>query len=333
MDDPNKKTPGSDPSDTGEPETYLEARQSGDVFRDDPEALEQMARYQAFLNLQNEADYLTDEEYLARYDELMAANYGDGYADSGYASGGMSGIGPYDGKNLDQIPATAADDALADGECLPEEDPESEPEETPESEREEDFPEENPESEPGEDPESEPEDGLPEDNPEENPEDGIVSGTDASGGNGAPFPDGTEAEPESELEDGSPDAPGKDPDFPEDGPASHAVPDLDDEDDGPGQPEQQGWHVEETQAQIEITESFTPHDALDQAAMATGLAGAVETMEYIPPQETLVKDAPAQEPETEKQQDGPMMQKMNRMTEEIDRNQPDYQPAPQGPDR
>lgn len=324
MDDPNKKAPGGDTGDTGEPETYLEARQSGDVFRDDPEALEQMARYQAFLNLQNEADYLTDEEYLARYDELMAANYGDGYADSGYASGGMSGIGTYDGKDLDQIPAAA--DAREDDGSFPGEDPESGTEKAaPESEPGGGIPGEDPESELEEIPRGEPDDGLPGESPED--------GTYASDGNGAPFPDGTDGDPESEPEDDFPDAPGEDPEFLEGGPAVYAAPDLDGEGDSLGQPAQQGWHVEETQARIEVTESFTPHDALDQAAMATGLAGAVETMEYIPPRETLVKDAPSQGPEPEKQQDGPMVQKMNRMAEEIDRNQPDYQPAPQGPDR
>lgn len=326
-------------------------------FADSEEALAAMARYELFLQLQEEADGLTDEEYLKRLDEISggdpsellqgAESYGDmdmdemaraaavraaeempvteqdgpaaAYADraapaagiyaeqsqdpySGMTSedgtGGAPAYGPADGNAEGGEPGLDTDrEQLAGTEVLQADgtlDPESADAEDPESAY-------------GE---------------------GASDGPSLDAGEGGAAADAFRTGASAKHRDGSIDekdeteeAPGfqAQKGGPEQDDASYvpAAPDPEDED----VPGRQGGYFKEHSR-------FDVHDIFDDMAVGTGLAGAVVSYEYVPP-EPAAGQQPAKAPE----QQTPALSAMYREIERMDgpgRQEPEAS-GPSGP--
>lgn len=326
-------------------------------FADSEEALAAMARYELFLQLQEEADGLTDEEYLKRLDEIsggdpsellqgaesygdmdmdemaraaavraaeempvteqdgLAAAYADGAAPAAdiYAeqsrnqyggmaledgTGGAPAYGPADGNaesgeqglDTDQGQLAGTEGLRADGTL----DPESTDVEDPESAYGEGA-----------------YDGLSLDAGEDGASaDAFRTGASAEHGDGASDEkNGQEEAPGPQSQKGGPEQ--------DDAPYVPAAPDLEDED-VPGR--QDGYFKEHSR--------FDVHDIFDDVAVGTGLAGAVVSYEYVPP-EPAAGQQPAKAPE----QQTPALSAMYREIERMDgpgRQEPEAS-GPSGP--
>ena len=326
---------------------------NGQVFADTEESLERMERYRAFLALQNEADDLTDAEYLSRLDAITygdregfldgAESYGTDLADGEYGTPGWVQDVPHEEYGADEYgepedeaaaeipePEAAVDDGWVyngpitdeygnlidvDGEQASEEAEDGQA--TVQDGRGGGFADLRmmSRSEAQYD-EYGPLDGLEDDLEDDDVPGGVTGPTEQDA------PDGPQAGvPVIELDDEEPDGPeaglgsGPVPDTPgpQSAPSVGPAPMLENED-APG--------PQFTEPQYIKHESFEAHDALDELSLATGLAGYVETYEYIPPQEIQPN-----QPQTQQQPQpvSPAMAKLQRQIEAMD--------GPQAPQR
>ncbi len=321
-----------------------EQQNAGLAFADTEESLERMERYRAFLALQNEADDLTDEEYLSRLDELTwddpelldgADNYGTDLLDGEYGTPGWVNPAPADdyGDEYDNVPENSDLGAPVDDGWAyagPEADEYGNPpiamlrrEDTltaPET---------------AQDGVSGPDGTGVQDDEYGRPEgseaasDGVGAALYAAAGIEAVRDEYGSPEGQDELEnEDEPDAPSVGSRVPYMGPEPQAgVPVIDLEDDeetpemgmdgpNPGDralsdvPDDPGPQF--TDPMYVKHESFEAHDFLDEMSLATGLAGYVETYEYIPSQE-IQRPQPGQPP-----QPSPAMAKLQRQIEAMD---------------
>ena len=328
------------------------AEYNGQVFADTEESLERMERYRAFLALQNEADDLTDAEYLSRLDAITygdrdefldgAESYGTDLVDGEYGTPGWVQDVPHEEYAADEY--GEPDDGPADGNPAPEDTVDdgwvySGPV-TDEYGNDLDVGSEqvSEEAEDGQATVQEGRDGGfvglrmmsrseaqydeygPVDGLEDDLEDDDIPGS-LSGLTEQGAPDGPQAGvPVVELDDEEPDGPeagfgaGPVPEMP--GPQNVSTtgpaPMLEDEE-APG--------PQFTDPQYVKHESFEARDVLDDLSLATGLAGYVETYEYIPPQEIQPNQPAPQQP----QPVSPAMAKLQRQIEAMD--------GPQAPQR
>lgn len=316
-------------------------------FADSEEALAAMARYELFLQLQEEADGLTDEEYLKRLDEISG----------GDPSELLQGAESYGDMDMDEMARAAAVRAA---------------EEMPVMEQ--DGPAAGIYAEQPQDPYSgmASEDGTggapaygTADGNAEGGEPGLdtdreqLAGTEGLQADGTLDPESADAEdPESAYGEGASDGPS--PDAGEDGAAADAfrtgasaehrdgsIDEKDETEEAPGFQARKGGPEQDDASYVPAAPDpededvpgrqdgyfkehsrFDVHDIFDDMAVGTGLAGAVVSYEYVPP-EPAVGQQPAKAPE----QQTPALSAMYREIERMDgpgRQEPEVS-GPSGP--